>query len=423
MIDDLTPNNPCFLCRFDRKEWLANTAALQASGLEKARLEGMEIGKDGQPTGIIFRPSPAFERLVKVRKSKSEQRLLDENRAALRALREAGIVEIHDIATADQTQRFIELQKSGELTCRVWLRPDLSLASKLKEKGLTMGLHPQTKVKDGWLRYGALKGYIDGIMGTHGALFFEPYNDEPQNYGHWRVHTSDDPELKVGNMDKMYQLIKQCLEGGFVPNVHAIGDRGVAEMLNLYERLKMELGINLKGFRVIHAQVIRPQDFPRFKALNVIAEVNPYHISDDMRWMEERIGHERCKGAYAFKSLLNCGARLSFGSDWPGTTAALYHMHPRYLIYAAVSRKTLKGTPSEGWFPEQRISREEAIKAYTINNAYAAFEDHIRGSIKAGKLADITIFDRNLLAIPEEEILKAEVALTIVDGKIVFEKR
>jgi len=423
MIDDLTPNNPCFLCRFDRKEWLANTAALKASGLEKVRLEGMEIGKDGQPTGIIFRPSPAFERLVKARKPKSEQRLLDENRAALRALREAGIVEVHDIATADQTQRFIELQKNGELTCRVWLRPDLSLGSKLKEKGLTMGLHPQTKVKDGWLRYGALKGYIDGIMGTHGALFFEPYNDEPQNYGHWRVHTSDDPELKKGNMDKMYQLIKQCLEAGFVPNVHAIGDRGVAEMLNLYERLKMELRMDLKGFRVIHAQVIRPQDFPRFKALNVIAEVNPYHISDDMRWMEERIGHERCKGAYAFKSLLSCGARLSFGSDWPGTTAALYHMHPRYLIYAAVSRKTLKGTPQDGWFPEQRISREEAIRAYTINNAYAAFEDHIRGSLKAGKLADITIFDRNLLTIPEEEILKAEVALTIVDGKIVFEKR
>ncbi|MBN2245582.1 MAG: amidohydrolase family protein, partial [Candidatus Aminicenantes bacterium] len=197
--------------------------------------------------------------------------------------------------------------------------------------------------------------------------------------------------------------------------------RGVAEMLDLYERLKNE-GVDLTGFRVIHAQVIRPQDFPRFKALNVIAEVNPYHLSDDMRWMEERIGYERCKGAYAFKSLLDNGAMLSFGSDWPGTSAALYHMHPKYLIYAAVARKTLKGTPPEGWFPKEKIPVEEAIKAYTINNAYAAFEDDIRGSLEPGKLADITVFDRNLLEIPEEEILTTEVLYTIVDGKVVFNK-
>jgi predicted amidohydrolase YtcJ len=154
--------------------------------------------------------------------------------------------------------------------------------------------------------------------------------------------------------------------------------------------------------------------------LGVIAEVNPYHISDDMRWMEERIGHERCKGAYAFKSLLDNGAMLSFGSDWPGTSVALYHMHPKYLIYAAVARKTLKGTPEEGWFPEQKISVEESIKAFTINNAIAAFEGDIRGSIKVGKLADLTVFDKNLIEIPEADILKTEVTYTIVDGKVVF---
>jgi predicted amidohydrolase YtcJ len=224
-------------------------------------------------------------------------------------------------------------------------------------------------------------------------------------------------------MEKMHDLIKVGLAAGFVPNIHAIGDRGVAEVLDLFEQLKRELGIDLKGFRVIHAQVIRPQDFPRFKALNVIAEVNPYHISDDMRWMEERIGHERSKGAYALKSLLDNGARLSFGSDWPGTSAALYHMHPKYLIYSAVTRKTLKGTPEGGWFPEQKISVAEAIRAYTINNAYAVFEDHIRGSLEAGKLADMTIFDLNLLKIPPEDILKAEVLFTIVDGKVVFRKK
>ncbi|TET24618.1 MAG: hypothetical protein E3J76_02630, partial [Candidatus Aminicenantes bacterium] len=150
MIDDLTPNNPTFICRFDYKEWLANTSALKAAGLEKAKLDGMEIGADGRPTGIIFRSSPAFESLSKARKPKSHGRLLDENRAALRALREAGIVEVHDIAAPVQTQRFIELQENGELTCRVWLRPDLSRGAKLKKQGFTMGLHPKTKEKDLW---------------------------------------------------------------------------------------------------------------------------------------------------------------------------------------------------------------------------------------------------------------------------------
>jgi len=421
MIDDLTPDNPCLLCRFDYKEWLANTAALKAAGLENEKIDGMEIGPDGTPTGLIFGASPALKRLREAVKPKSHNRMLDENRAALKALREAGVVEIHDIASPEQTARFIELQENGELTCRVWLRPDLSRGAELKEQGFTMGFHPKTKQKDTWLRFGALKGYIDGIMGTHGALFFEPYDDQPDNYGHWRRHTSDDPEQKVGNMEKMYNFISIGLEGGFVPNVHAIGTRGVAEMLDLYERLKNE-GKDLTGFRVIHAQVIRPEDFSRFKALNVIAEVNPYHISDDMRWMEERIGQERCKGAYAFKSLLDNGAILSFGSDWPGTSAALYHMHPKYLIYAAVARKTLNGEPEEGWFPEQCISVEDALKAYTINNAYAAFEDDIRGSLEQGKLADITIFDRNLLEIPDEEILQVEVTHTIIDGKIIFKK-
>ena len=421
MIDNLSPENPVFICRFDYKEYMANSAALKAAGMDDSIYNGMVIDGDGKPTGVIVRPSPAYDMMSQAVQPKSRERLLDESRAALKALREAGIVEVHDIERPDQTLRFIELQDNGELTCRVWLRPDLSRGKQLGEDGFTMGLHPKTKQKDSWLRYGALKGYIDGIMGTHSALFYEPYNDQPGNYGHWRRHTSDDEGMQVRNMEKMYDLIKEGIEAGFVTNVHAIGTRGVAEMLDLYERLKNE-GVDLTGFRVIHAQVIRPEDFSRFKALNVIAEVNPYHISDDMRWMEERIGYERNKGAYAFKSLLDNGALLSFGSDWPGTSAALYHMHPKYLIYAAVARKTLTGEPEEGWFPEQRISVEEAIKAYTINNAFAAFEDDIRGSLEVGKLADITIFDKNLIEIPEDEILQAEVIYTIVDGKIVFEK-
>ena len=421
LIDDITPKNPCLLNNFDSTLYLANTPALKAAGLENAALEGMQLDKDKKPTGLIYKDSPALKKIQAVIKPKSHQRLMSENRAALKRLAESGIVEVHDIAVPDQTARFIELQENGELTCRVWLRPDLSRGEELKKKGFKPGLHPKTKQPDPWLRYGALKGYIDGIMGTHGALFFQPYDDQPGNYGHYRRHTSDDPDYKTGNMEKMYQLIKIGYDAGFVSNVHAIGTKGVALMLDTYERLSKELAKPLEGFRVIHAQVIRPQDFSRFKKLNVIAEVNPYHLSDDMRWMEERIGHERCKGAYAFKSLLENGAILSFGSDWPGTSAAEYHVHPKYLIHAAVNRTTLKGTPQGGWFPEQKISVHEALKAYTINNAYAAFEDHIRGSIKEGKLADITVCDRNLLKIDPKDILKMNVVMTIVDGEIVFQ--
>jgi predicted amidohydrolase YtcJ len=420
-IDDVTVNHPALLSSFDQELYLANTAALRAAGLEDTPVSGMKLDADGVPTGLIYRGSDALSRIRTVQKPKSHARLLDENRAALKALREAGIVEIHDIATPDQTDRFVELQKNGELTARVLLRPDLSRGADLGAHGFTMGLHPETGEPDPFLRYGPLKGYIDGIMGTHGALFFEPYDDQPDNYGHYRQHTSNDPEMLEGDMEKMYGLIRVGLDAGFVPNVHAIGTKGVALMLDLYERLKNE-GVDLTGFRVIHAQVIRPQDFPRFQQLGVIAEVNPYHLSDDMRWMEERIGHERSKGAYAFKSLLDNGAMLSFGSDWPGTSAAEYHMHPKYLIHAAVNRTTLNHTPEGGWFPEQKISVHEALKAYTINNAFAAFQEDSRGSLKAGKLADITVCDRNLLEIDPEEILDMNVEMTIVDGKVVFER-
>jgi predicted amidohydrolase YtcJ len=420
-IDDLTPSNPCLLSSFDSKLYLANTLALQAAGLESSRVEGMKI-ENGRPTGIIYGGSPALRRIREVVKRKSEDRLLNENRAALAKLAEFGIVEIHDITPQDQSDRFVKLQQEGSLTCRIWMRPDLSRGAELKEKGLTMGVHPVTKQADQFLRFGALKGYIDGIMGTHGALFYEPYDDQPGNYGHYRPHTSDDPKLLEPNMQKMYDLIKVGYDAGFVSNVHAIGTKGVALMLDTYERLMTDLGKDLEGFRVIHAQVIRSDDFPRFKKLHVIAEVNPYHVSDDMRWMEERIGSERCKGAYAFKSLIDNGAMLSFGSDWPGTSAAEYHAHPKYLIHAAVNRTTLKGEPEGGWFPEQKISVEEALRAYTINNAIAAFDGGVRGSIKAGKLADIAVCDMNLLKIDPKDILKMNVDLTMVDGKIVFER-
>jgi len=422
IIDPYTTENPCFLNNYDYSMFLANSPALEAAGLAGKILPGMET-KDGRLTGLIHRDSEAISVIRQAIEPKSEERLLNENRAALKALRESGIVEIHDIAVPDQTKRFYELQKNGELTCRVWLRPDLSRVDELVDNGLTMGMHPYTGEKDGFLRYGALKGYIDGIMGTHGALFFEPYDDQPGNYGHYRRHTSNDPEFLIPDMDKMYNMIKTGYNAGFVSNVHAIGTKGVSLMLDTYERLMKETGSTLDGFRVIHAQVVRPEDFARFRELNVIAEVNPYHLSDDMRWMEERIGYERCRGAYAFKSLIDNGAILSFGSDWPGTSAAEYLMHPGNLIHAAVNRTTMNNEPEGGWFPEQKISVHEALKAYTVNNAYAAFEQDTRGCIKKGMLADISVCDLNLIECDPQDILNMKILMTIVDGKIVFERQ
>lgn len=421
-IDPLTADNPCLLSSFDSQLYLANTAALRAAGIEGEMLDGLVRDAAGRATGIVSPASPALARLRAAVKPKSDARRLKENRAALARLAESGVVEIHDITDAAQADRFVRLQQEGALTSRVWMRADLSRGAELGAAGFTMGLHPATRQRDRFLRYGALKGYIDGIMGTHGALFFEPYADQPANYGRYRVHTSDDPAFLVPNMEKMYGLIKAGYAAGFVANVHAIGDRGTALMLDTYERLMADLGRDLEGFRVIHAQVIRPQDFPRFRKLRVIAEVNPYHVSDDMRWMEERIGHERSKGAYAFRSLLDNGAMLSFGSDWPGTSAAEYHVHPKYLIHAAVNRTTLTGTPAGGWFPEQKISVAEALQAYTINNAVAAFDGDARGSIREGKLADLVVVDRNLLTIDPKDILRMNVDVTMVDGRIVFER-
>ena len=188
----------------------------------------------------------------------------------------------------------------------------------------------------------------------------------------------------------------------------------------MYEKVINELDIKDHRWRVIHAQVVHDKDFVRFGEMGLVAEINPYHLSDDMRWMAERIG-DRCSGAYAFRSLKDNGAVLVFGSDWPGTNAAIYHQHPRYLIHAAVNRTTLDGQPEGGWYPEQKITVHEAIEAFTINCAWATFEEDQFGSMKVGKYADFTVLDQNLIEIDPEDILKTEVLYTIVDGRIVYE--
>jgi predicted amidohydrolase YtcJ len=203
--------------------------------------------------------------------------------------------------------------------------------------------------------------------------------------------------------------------------VHAIGYEANSVLLNYLEELNRRNGKRDRRFRLVHAQVLAPADFKRLGELGVVAEVQPFHLSDDMRWMEERIGPQRIKGAYAFKSIQSSGAVLSFGTDWPGTSASEYPINPMLGLYAAVTRQTIDGKPEGGWFPNERIGIEDAIRAYTYNTAYANFEETTKGSIEVGKLADLTVLSKNLLRIPPKEILTTEVIYTIVNGKIVYE--
>ncbi len=437
MIDDITPDHPVLLNNFSESQFLANTAALKAAGLEDAVVEGMVVDTHGRPTGLVtaagrqlsvggdqVRGSAALERLRSAVKPKSHKRLLDENRAGLRALAEVGITEIHDIAKPEQTARFVELRERGELTARVWLRPDLNRATEFADKGYRRGMHPTTMQQDPYLRYGAFKGYVDGLVEGRGALLFEPYPGT-DIYGHYRHTTSDDSDYHTENMQKMYDNIITAYGLGMVANVHAIGTKGVDLILDLYEKLERVIDDDIQRYRIIHAQTIRPADARRLQHLKLIAEVNPYHMMDEIeRYLSKVLGPERFVMSYNFGRLKHNGARMMFGSDIPGIWTSLYlgRHHPKYLINGAVNRTTLNGTPEDGWLPEEKLAMHEALQAYTINAAYGAFDENKRGSIRVGKLADIAVLDTNLMKIDPKDVLQTRTVMTIVDGKIVFER-
>ncbi len=411
VIDEVTPDHPVLVNRWDDSMYLANTLALRAAGIDRRTRApaGVTIhyGPDGEPTGLFEGDAGAIRRLFRgaIAPPTHEQRLA-EARIALQAMAEAGITCIHDITPPDQFLIFQELHANGELTARIRPRPTLEKAELLHQVGITSGFG------DPWIRITGLKDFVDGIMGSWGAMFFEPYEDRPDHVGIWRT--------RMTAPWSMEELIRQGFRYGFAPHIHAIGDKGVDTLLTMYGRVISELGLKDHRARVIHAQVVPGQDFQRFGQLGLVAEINPYHLSDDMRWMAERIG-DRCRGAYAFRSLKEGGAVLVFGSDWPGTNAAWYHQHPRYLIHAAVNRTTLEGQPAGGWYPEQKLTVQEALEAFTTNAAWAAFEEDEFGTIRAGKYADLTVLDRDLLVIDPQDILKTEVLMTVVGGRIVYE--
>jgi predicted amidohydrolase YtcJ len=263
-------------------------------------------------------------------------------------------------------------------------------------------------------------------MGNSSARFYEPYTHNPGSRGIWRdimfpfERSPDNPEEMQSELER---LALDADAAGIQLTVHAIGDEANGYLMDMLERIVEKNGDKDRRFRLVHAQVMTDRDIKRAGELNIVAEVQPYHVSDDMRWMEERIGRDRSRGAYAFRRLWDSGAVISFGSDSPGTNASRYFLNPMLGLYAAVTRKTLSGKPEGGWFPEERLTIEEAIRAYTLNTAYANFEDDIKGSIEVGKLADLVVLSDNLLTMNPDGIRDVEVLKTMVGGKVVFESK
>lgn len=416
LIDPVSPRNPAILWNWDRSQHLANGAAFEAAGVSCAD-EGVEC-ESGVPTGRVSEAMAA--RIRGAIPEKTMEQKLAEARIALARLAEHGVTTFFDITPPDQVAVFHRLRESGDLTARVNMRLVLDTWDEMRDAGIVEGFG------DDWVRYQGLKGFVDGIMGGSSARFYEPYLTTGVR-GEWRDarntgYVTDEGSgfMPEGNMRA---LVLGADSAGYNPRVHAIGDEAIDQILDIYDYVREVNGPREgRRFAIIHNQVIRgPETARRQAEMGIIAEMQPYHTIDDMRWMEERIG-ERGRWAYAFRTLHDAGVMLSFGSDWPGTNAAWYTSNPLQGIYAAVTRQTLDGTPAGGWFPEERIDVETALRAYTVNNAYAAGEEEYKGKLAPGFLADIAVLDRDPFDVDPAELRDIRVTMTFVDGVVVFER-
>jgi hypothetical protein len=405
-IDGVSPHNPVCVNRYDGHMVLVNSLALKLAGISKdtPSPEGGEIVRDpktGEPTGILkdgamslvtrHIPEPSFRERLKAAEF------------ALRHAAEMGVTSVNDMASASDLEVYRRILEDGKLTARLRVYipiTEIKVFPKLKSE-LPSG--------SDLLKIGGVKGFVDGSLGSSTALFFEPYTDDPEKRG--LFHSQMFPE------GVMEQRIVEADRAGLQVAVHAIGDRANHVLLDIYEKVIARGKERDRRWRIEHAQHLLPEDIERLAGLHLIASVQPYHAIDDGRWAEKKIGRKRCRLSYAFRSLLDKGALLAAGSDW--TVAPL---DPLSGIYAFVTRRTTDGKNPEGWFPQQKISLEQAIKAYTLNGAYAEFSENVKGSLRKGKLADLVVLNRNLFEMPPEEILKTEVMMTVFNGKVVHRK-
>ena len=421
MVDSFTAERPVFIQRFDRKVFFANSKALEIAGITKDKANPpnihVERDKKGTPTGILT-GSGVQQYFNNIIPPRSWKQRVWESEAVLKRCARFGVTSLSDMSDARQREIFYYLHNENKLTVRIHSRGYLDQWEKMSELGIKIGSG------DSMIRLGTVKAWIDGIMGNSTARFYKAYSHNSDEFGIWRKIMFPWRSQSGGRdlQSNLEYLAIKADSAGIQLSVHAIGDAANGYLLDMMDRLNEHNGVKNRRFRLVHAQVIHPDDFKRFKNMSIIAEVQPYHCTDDMRWMEERIGHERSKGAYAFRSLWDSGAVVCFGSDSPGTNASRYPLNPMLGLYAAVTRQTLDGNPADGWFPDEKLSVEEAIQAYTLNSAYASFEENIKGSITEGKLADLVILSDNLLEIDPSKIKDVEVKTTIFNGKIIYQQ-
>jgi predicted amidohydrolase YtcJ len=414
LIDAVTPNHPVFVHRADGHMCLANSLAMKLAGVDRnaVDLPGGEIVRDanGYPTGVF--KDTAKQLIERVIPPPSQQHILNSMRAAQRHAVEYGVTSIQDMGVlgkhgadtmADVLRAYQTLLQSGELQVRVLGHIPLSDWKRLAGLGVVAGFGNDK------LRIGAVKSFSDGSLGSTTAWFSEPYTDAPQTCG-LPSHELEDPEA-------WFQNVSQADRAGLRIAIHAIGDRANTTVLDLLERVRTENGEKDRRWRIEHAQHLRANDLRRFADLRVTASVQPYHAIEDGRWAEGRIGPERAKLTYAFRSLLDAGAVVAFGSDW-----WVAPINPLLGIYAAVTRRTLDGKNPQGWIPEQKISVAEAVHAYTAAAAYASGEEHLKGSIEVGKLADLAVLSEDIFSIEPERIQEAKVDMTIFDGRVIYDR-
>ena len=403
LIDSITEDIPVFISRFDGHVALANSLALKLAGITKDTHDpdgGLIVRnkKTGEPTGIL--KDNAMDLVFNIIPQPSLEENVDATLAALEEARRLGVTSVQDMTQPGELDAYKKIMEDGKLTCRIYSIWPIDRYEEIVRAGITVGN------EEGLISRGALKGYADGSLGASTAWFFEPYVSDPSNYGlPMDVVTNGNLEKWAFDVDR--NRLQIC--------VHAIGDRANNFMLNLYERIKNENSPWDRRPRIEHAQHLLRDDINRFAEIGVIASVQPYHCIDDGVWAEKRIGSERIKTTHVYHSLIESGASVAFGTDWP-----VAPLNPLLGIYAAVTRRTVDGKNPNGWNPEEKISVEDAIKCYTLNAAFASYEEKIKGSIEEGKLADFVVLSDDILSIDPVKIKDVVVDMTVFDGEIVY---
>jgi hypothetical protein len=404
IVDPVTDNTPIFVERYDGHLSLANSAAMRLAGINARTPDvpgGVIVrGASGNPTGIF--KDAAQELINKAIPPMSHERRM---RAARRALEHAASLGVTSVQHMNpefaDVAVYSEIAEKGELTTRMYAVP------------METDWHDQAKIgiRHAWgsayLRLGAVKGYADGSLGSRTAYMFEPFADDPGNRG----LLSDEMHPPSAMRDRLMQADA----AGLQVRIHAIGDRAISMTLDIFSDIEKEHGYHDQRFAIEHAQHMAEKDFERFAALHVIASMQPYHAIDDGRWAEKRLGHDRTRYSYAWRSFLDHGVTLAFGTDWP-----VAPLNPILGVYAAVTRATLDGKNPDGWIREEKITLSEAVEAYTLGSAFAEFQEREKGSITPGKLADMVILNDNIFGLKPKAIRDVKVETTIVGGKVVY---